>query len=89
MAKFCVIFVLVLVVVQANGHKVPSDGGHHDQTLLAHASAPEVATPSDTKLGDDGFAVLGGLGGIGGVGRIGGFGGIGGGVGGIDRKSVV
>ena len=89
MAKLCVIFVLVLVVVHANAHKVPSDGGHHDQTLLAHGSAPEVTTPSDTKLGDDGFAVLGGLGGIGGVGKIGGFGGIGGGVGGVSLKVLI
>jgi hypothetical protein len=27
MAKLCVIFVLVLVVIHANAHKVPSDGG--------------------------------------------------------------
>ena len=51
MAKLCVIFVLVLVVIHANAHKVPSDDGH---------SAPEVATLSGTKVGVGGYAGVGG-----------------------------
>ena len=51
MAKLCVSFVLVLVVIHANAHKVPSDDGH---------SAPEVATLSGTKVGVGGYAGVGG-----------------------------